>query len=75
MADSVRVGESLHEEGTVLARPSLRINFGRLVLYLGLIIGAVLAIVPFFWMVSTSWMTLGETINRQWLPTVPQRSN
>ena len=75
MADSVRVGESLHEEGTVLARPSLRINFGRLVLYLGLIIGAVLAIVPFFWMVSTSLMTLGETINRQWLPKVPQLSN
>ena len=75
MADSVRVGESLHEEGTVLARPSLRINFGRLLLYLVLIIGAVLAIVPFFWMVSTSLMTLGETINRQWLPKVPQLSN
>jgi ABC-type glycerol-3-phosphate transport system permease component len=75
MADSVRVGESLREEGTVLARPSLRINFGRLLLYLVLIIGAVLAIVPFFWMVSTSLMTLGETINRQWLPKVPQLSN
>jgi ABC-type glycerol-3-phosphate transport system permease component len=75
MADSVQVGESLREEGKILAHSSWRANFGRLLLYLVLIIGAVLAIVPFFWMVSTSLMTLGETINRQWLPKVPQLSN
>lgn len=51
------------------------ISFGRLVLYLILLFGAVIAIVPFFWMVSTSLMTLGETINKQWLPKAPQFSN
>jgi ABC-type glycerol-3-phosphate transport system permease component len=34
-----------------------------------------LAIIPFFWMVSTSLMTLGETINKQWLPAAPQWEN
>jgi len=52
-----------------------KINSGRLILYLILILGAIVAILPFFWMVSTSLMTLGETINRQWLPKVPQFEN
>ncbi len=54
---------------------TFKINSGRLLLYLILILGAVVAILPFFWMVSTSLMTLGETINRQWLPKVPQLEN
>lgn len=45
-----------------------RFRFSRVLLYLILILGAVLAILPFFWMTSTSFMSLGETINRQWLP-------
>ncbi len=53
----------------------VRIKPGRLVLYALLIVGAVVAIIPFFSMVSTSLMTLGETINKQWLPKVPQLSN
>ncbi|MBN1146893.1 MAG: carbohydrate ABC transporter permease [Anaerolineales bacterium] len=44
-------------------------------MYIVLALGAVLAVLPFFWMVSTSLMTLGETINRQWLPKVPQIDN
>lgn len=48
---------------------------GRLILYAILIAGAILAMVPFFWMFSTSFMTLGETINRQILPEVPQFVN
>ncbi|MEA3336102.1 MAG: carbohydrate ABC transporter permease [Chloroflexota bacterium] len=52
-----------------------RIQPGRLVLYAILFFGAFLAFLPFFWMLSTSLMTLGETINRQWLPDVPQFSN
>ena len=52
-----------------------KIDSGRLILYLILILGAIVAILPFFWMVSTSLMTLGETINRQWLPKVPQFEN
>jgi len=54
---------------------SLRTRPWRLFLYLVLIAGAFLAVIPFFWMVSTSLMTLGETINRQWLPKVPQFDN
>ena len=54
---------------------TFKINSGRLILYLILILGAIVAILPFFWMVSTSLMTLGETINRQWLPKVPQFDN
>ena len=45
------------------------------ILYVILISGAVMAVVPFFWMISTSLMTLGETINRQYLPKVPQLIN
>ncbi|MFZ6027859.1 MAG: carbohydrate ABC transporter permease [Chloroflexota bacterium] len=44
-------------------------------IYLVLIGGALVAILPFFWMVSTSLMTLGETILRQWIPKAPQFSN
>jgi ABC-type glycerol-3-phosphate transport system permease component len=47
----------------------------QVLVYAVLVSGAVLALVPFFWMFSTSFMTLGETINRQWLPKVPQWSN
>ncbi|MCI0519432.1 MAG: carbohydrate ABC transporter permease [Chloroflexi bacterium] len=55
--------------------PRLRLKPERAFLYLILIAGAALAIIPFFWMVSTSLMTLGETINRQWLPDSPQFEN
>jgi len=48
---------------------------GRAFLYLILIIGATIFIFPFFWMISNSLMTLGETITRQMLPKVPQWSN
>lgn len=44
-------------------------------IYIILIFGAVIALVPFFWMVSTSLMTLGETINRKWIPMNPQWIN
>jgi len=54
---------------------TFKINTSRLILYIILILGAIVAILPFFWMVSTSLMTLGETINRQWLPKVPQLEN
>lgn len=57
------------------SRSNIRIKPGRLILYLILLVGAFLAIIPFFWMVSTSLMTLGETINKEWLPEVPQLVN
>jgi len=36
---------------------------------------AILAVFPFIWMLSSSLMTLGETINRRWLPDTPQWQN
>lgn len=53
----------------------VRFTPGRLVLYAVLIFGAIIAILPFFWMISTSLMSLGETINRQWLPSTPRFDN
>jgi ABC-type glycerol-3-phosphate transport system permease component len=58
-----------------LAGGPLQVRPARLLLYAILILGAVVSIVPFFWMVSTSLMTLGETINRQLLPRSPQFGN
>jgi ABC-type glycerol-3-phosphate transport system permease component len=46
-----------------------------LMLYSVLLIAAAVALLPFFWMLSTSLMTRGETISRQWWPQVPQVQN
>lgn len=67
-----------HVESVRVGKPRIRI-FGieirHLFLYAILIAGALMAIFPFFWMTSTSLMTLGETINREWLPETPQFVN
>jgi ABC-type glycerol-3-phosphate transport system permease component len=47
----------------------------RLALYTMLLAMALVVLLPFFWMISTSFMTRGETITRQWLPHVPQVRN
>jgi ABC-type glycerol-3-phosphate transport system permease component len=49
--------------------------FNKVILYTLLLSSAALALLPFYWMISTSLMTLGETINRKWLPAVPQFIN
>jgi ABC-type glycerol-3-phosphate transport system permease component len=49
--------------------------FNKIILYTLLLFSAALALLPFYWMISTSLMTLGETINRKWLPAVPQFIN
>ncbi len=48
---------------------------GKAILYLILLVGALIFIFPFFWMISNSLMTLGETITRQFVPKIPQWSN
>ena len=58
-----------------LSEYSRSFKWSRIVLYLILILGIFLAALPFLYMVSTSLMTLGETINRQWLPKAPQFAN
>jgi ABC-type glycerol-3-phosphate transport system permease component len=46
-----------------------------LLIYFVLAVGAFVSVIPFLYMLSTSLMTLGETINRQALPKVPQWTN
>ena len=61
------------------SKPGVSNKLRRLVLqfflYIVLIGSAIIAIVPFFWMISTSLMTLGETINRVYIPASPQLNN
>lgn len=47
----------------------------RTILYAILILGVVLAVAPFVWMILASLMTRGETINRRLLPETPQFNN
>ncbi len=78
MAETARPLRSLSGQATTVRQFGRRrppIAPSRLILYGILVLGAVVAIIPFFWMVSTSLMTLGETINRQWLPKTPQFKN
>lgn len=49
-------------------RPRQGIPVGKILLYVFLTFAAVVALVPFFWMISTSFMTLGETLQKRWLP-------
>jgi len=60
---------------TTPSKRSIRVKPGRVFLYAVLILGSIIAMIPFFWMVSTSLMTLGETINRKWIPEIPQTIN
>jgi ABC-type glycerol-3-phosphate transport system permease component len=48
---------------------------GRVFLYLFLLVAALICVFPFYWMISTSFMTLGETINRKFIPEIPQWVN
>lgn len=58
-----------------VTRAPYEFRLSHLPIYLVLTIGAIIAITPFFYMVSTSLMTLGETINRQMIPKAPQWIN
>jgi len=55
--------------------PVFNFKISRVFLYLVLILGAILAVLPFYWMVATAFMTLGETINRVWVPESLQFKN
>ncbi len=52
-----------------------RFDIGHFFIYVILIIGAIIAAVPFLWMVSASLMTLSEATGRAILPKVPQWAN
>ncbi len=52
-----------------------RIDWGRMLTYTILLIGTFIAILPFFWMVSSSLMNLTEATGRAVLPGTPQWGN
>ena len=54
---------------------AVRYRLGRLVLYGILLLGGIISLIPFAWMISASLMTLGETVTRQLLPAVPRFEN
>ena len=54
---------------------AVRYRLGRLSLYGVLLLGGVISLIPFAWMMSASLMTLGETVTRQLLPSVPRFEN
>ena len=54
---------------------AVRYRLGRLVLYAILLLGGAASLIPFAWMMSASLMTLGETVTRQLLPSVPRFEN
>lgn len=59
-----------------MPEPAVRkVQWSRVVIYAILVTATIVALLPFFWMISTSLMTLGETINRKWLPDDPQWVN
>jgi ABC-type glycerol-3-phosphate transport system permease component len=54
---------------------SRRINLGKIITYFILSLGAIIAIVPFLWMISASLMNLTEATGRAVLPRIPQWDN
>jgi ABC-type glycerol-3-phosphate transport system permease component len=79
MADAARSLQDATQPASVTAKSKAAYRRENLLkqalLYGVLTAAAVAAILPFFWMGSTSLMTLGETINRVWLPADPQFAN
>ncbi len=72
--DNVMTQDANSEAAKKENNSSFRI-IGKVLIHLILIFGALIFIFPFFWMISNSLMTLGETITRQLLPKVPQWEN
>ena len=69
------LASTVQPEGNVSKRSTVRFSFSHVIMYLILLLGVLLALLPFFWMLSSSLMTYGETATRQWIPDVPQWSN
>lgn len=69
MADvATQPREITPEREAQLGLPFPRINVGRVLIYGVLLIGGIISIVPFLWMISTSLMTLGEATGGRLIP-------
>jgi ABC-type glycerol-3-phosphate transport system permease component len=66
---------ALPKLGKEVRREPYRFRLWHVPLYVFLVVGALIAVLPFLWMVSTSLMSLGETIQRQLLPSTPRWEN
>jgi len=73
MAEAALDPQETTEAGRGFRLPKL--SGWRLFSYAVLLVGAAISIIPFFWMVSTSLMTVGEAISGRLLPSVPQFGN
>ncbi len=51
------------------------ISWGRILTYAVLLLGALIAVAPFFWMISSSLMNLTEATGRALLPSTPRWGN
>ncbi len=69
------LGRPLADDTAPDAHTSPPFRLSQLPLYTVLVFSAALAVLPFVWMLSTSLMTLGETINRKLIPSTPQFGN
>lgn len=61
--------------GTIRKTNPVARIIGKIMIYVVLTVGALVSLFPFFWMISQSLMTLGETLQIRWLPAVPQWEN
>lgn len=67
---------SSEQSRNVLIHPKAqRVDIGRVLAYILLIIGAFIALVPFVYTVSVSLMNLTEATGGAWIPSTPQWSN
>jgi ABC-type glycerol-3-phosphate transport system permease component len=57
------------------SRSSIKINYGKIFTYTVLSLGAIIAIVPFLWMVSASLMNQTEAQGTAFLPRIPHFTN
>lgn len=61
--------------GTIRKTNPVARIIGKVMIYVVLTVGALVSLFPFFWMISQSLMTLGETLQIRWLPAAPQWEN
>ncbi|NLA80579.1 MAG: carbohydrate ABC transporter permease [Chloroflexi bacterium] len=61
--------------GTIRKTNPVARIIGKVMIYVVLTVGALVSLFPFFWMISQSLMTLGETSQTRWLPAAPQWEN
>ena len=75
VASSTKANPAPAKARTRHARAPYEFKASHLPVYFLLTVGALISMTPFLYMISTSFMTLGETINRVAIPATPQWGN